>query len=63
MLMDGTRDHDALRRDLLKLFESGALTLLDGDKPVSDMQTVEKRIDAETENVLGGLARMAALVE
>jgi methyltransferase-like protein len=63
MLMDGTRDHDALRRDLLKLFESGALTLLDGDKPVTDMQTVEKRIDAETENVLGGLAGMAALVE
>jgi hypothetical protein len=63
MLMDGTRDHAALRRDLLKLFESGALTLLDGDKPVSDMQTVETRIEAETENVLGGLAGMAALME
>ena len=63
MLMDGTRDHDALRKDLLKLFESGALTLLDGDKPVSDMQMVEKRIAAETENVLGGLARMAVLMK
>jgi cyclopropane fatty-acyl-phospholipid synthase-like methyltransferase len=63
MLMDGTRDHDALRKDLLKLFESGALTLVDGDKPVSDLQMVEKRIAAETENVLGGLARMAVLME
>ena len=63
MLTDGTRDHDALRKDLLKLFESGALTLLDGDKPVSDMQTVEKRIAAETENVLGGLARTAVLMK
>ena len=63
MLMDGTRDHDALRKDLLKLFESGALTLLDGDKPVSDIQTVEKRIAAETEDALGGLARMAVLMK
>jgi methyltransferase-like protein/2-polyprenyl-3-methyl-5-hydroxy-6-metoxy-1,4-benzoquinol methylase len=63
MLMDGTRDHDALRKDLLQLFESGALTLLDGDKPVSDMQTVEKRIAAETEDVLGSLARLAVLME
>jgi methyltransferase-like protein len=63
MLMDGTRDHDALRKDLLKLFESGALTLLDGDKPVSDMRTVEKRIAAETEDALGGLARKAVLMK
>jgi cyclopropane fatty-acyl-phospholipid synthase-like methyltransferase len=63
MLMDGTRDHDALRKDLLQLFESGALTLLDGDKPVTDMQMVEKRIAAETEDVLAGLARMAVLMQ
>ena len=63
MLMDGTRDHDALRKDLLKLFESGALTLLDGDKPVSDWRMVENRIAAETENVLGGLARLAVLMK
>jgi methyltransferase-like protein len=62
MLMDGTRDHDALRKDLLKLFESGALTPLDGDKSVGDMQMVEKRIAAESENALGGLARMAVLM-
>jgi methyltransferase-like protein/2-polyprenyl-3-methyl-5-hydroxy-6-metoxy-1,4-benzoquinol methylase len=63
MLMDGTRDHDALRKDLLKLFESGALTLLDGDKPVRDMQMVEKRITAEAEDVLGSLARLAVLMK
>jgi len=62
MLMDGTRDHDALRRDLLRLFESGALTLREDGKLVDDMQAVEKRIAAETENVLGGLARTAVLV-
>jgi hypothetical protein len=62
MLMDGTRDHGALRKDLLQLFQSGALTLLDGDKPVSDMQTVEKRIAAETEDLLAGLTRAAVLM-
>jgi methyltransferase-like protein/cyclopropane fatty-acyl-phospholipid synthase-like methyltransferase len=62
MLMDGTRDHGALRKDLLQLFQSGALTLLDGDKPVSDMQTVEKRIAAETEDLLAGLTRAAILM-
>jgi methyltransferase-like protein len=62
MLLDGTRDHDALRKELLKLFQSGALTLVEGDKPVSDMQIVEKRIAAETEDVLRGLARTAVLM-
>jgi 2-polyprenyl-3-methyl-5-hydroxy-6-metoxy-1,4-benzoquinol methylase len=63
MLMDGSRNHDALRKDLLQLFESGALTLMDGDEPVRDMQTVEKRIAAGTEDVLRCLARMAVLME
>jgi len=63
MLMDGTRDHDALRKDLLQLFESGALTLFDGDNPVSDMQTVEKRIATETEDLLCGLSRAAVLIK
>jgi methyltransferase-like protein/cyclopropane fatty-acyl-phospholipid synthase-like methyltransferase len=62
MLMDGTRDHDALRKDLLELFKSGVLTLQEGDKPVADMGTVEKRIAAETEDELAELARMAVLV-
>jgi len=63
MLMDGTRDHYALRKDLLELFKSGVLTLQEGDKPIADMGTVEERIAAETENVLGGLARAAVLME
>jgi methyltransferase-like protein len=63
MLMDGTRDHDALRKDLLELFASGALMLVEEDKPVSDLQMIEKRIAAETEDVLRRLARMAVLTE
>jgi hypothetical protein len=63
VLMDGTRDHDALRKDLLELFASGALMLVEEDKPVSNLQMIEKRIAAETEDVLRGLARMAVLME
>ena len=62
MLMDGTRDHGALKRDLLELFKSGVLTLQDGDKPVADMQIVEKRIAAEIEDLLRHLARVAVLM-
>jgi len=62
MLMDGTRDHEALKRDLLEIFKSGVLSLQDGDKPVADMQMVEKRIAAETEDVLRNLARVAVLM-
>src|SRR5208337_4788585 len=61
MLMDGTRDRDALRRDLLRLFESGALTLQEDGKLVDDLQAIEKRIAAEAEDVLGCLARTAVL--
>jgi len=63
MLMDGTRDHNALRKDCLKLFESGALTTLEDGRPVENMQTIEKRIAAETENVLESLARTAVLMK
>jgi methyltransferase-like protein len=63
ILMDGTRDHNALRKDLLRLFESGGLTLLEDGKPVDDMQAVEERIAAQTENILGDLARMAVLMK
>jgi hypothetical protein len=37
--------------------------LLDDGKPVGDLDAVEKRIAAETEDVLGGLARMAVLMK
>jgi methyltransferase-like protein/cyclopropane fatty-acyl-phospholipid synthase-like methyltransferase len=60
MLMDGTRDHDALRRDVLELFKSGVLAFHEGDKPV-DIEEVEKRIAAETEDVLRHLARLAVM--
>ncbi len=61
MLLDGTRDHAALRKDLLSLFVSGALTLREEGK-LADHATIEKRIAAETGGVLGELARMAVLM-
>jgi len=63
MLIDGTRDHAALRRDLLELFKSGTLTLQEGDQPVVDMQVIEKKIDAETDQILQELARSALLMK
>ena len=63
MLMNGARDHDALRKDLLELFKSGTLTLQEGDEPITDRQMVEKRIAAETEDVLRSFARMAVLMK
>ena len=63
MLLDGTRDHAALRRDLPEIFKSGNLTMEEGGQPVVDMQTVEKRIDAETEAILQDLARAGVLMK
>jgi len=63
MLLDGTRDRAALRKDLLELFKSGNLTLQEGDQPVVDMQIVEKRIDAESETILQDLAHAAVLMK
>jgi hypothetical protein len=63
MLLDGTRDHTALRKDLLELFKSGDLTLQDGSQPVVDMQIMGKRIDSESEQILQDLARSAVLLK
>ena len=63
MLLDGRRDRAALERDLLELFKSGNLTLQEGDQPVVDMQAVEKKISAETEQIVRDLARAAVLVK
>jgi hypothetical protein len=63
MLLDGTRDRSALRRDLKELFESGSLALLDENiKPVTDMNAVTKRIDDELDEVLNQIARTALLM-
>jgi len=62
-LLDGSRDRTALRTDLLQIFESGKLTLLDGDgKPVSDMSIVSKAIDDELEVFLQKASRTALLM-
>jgi hypothetical protein len=63
MLMDGSRDHDALRKDLLELFKSGILTLQEDDKPVADMGKAQEKIAGESEDVLRGLARLAVLMK
>ena len=62
-LLDGSRDRTALRADLLQVFESGKLDLLDGDgKPVSDMSIVSKTIDEELEEFLRKAAQTAVLM-
>ena len=63
MLLDGSRDLPALRKDLFELFKSGNLTLQDGDQRVVDLQMVERRISAETEQTLQELARAAVLMK
>ena len=63
MLMDGSRDHDALRKDLLELFKSGVLTFQDGDKPSADMRKAEERIASDSRDLMKGLARVAVLMK
>ncbi len=62
-LLDGSRDHTTLRADVLQVFESGKLDLLDGDgKPINDMSIVSKTIDDELETFLQRAARTAVLM-
>jgi methyltransferase-like protein/SAM-dependent methyltransferase len=62
-LLDGSRDRTALRTDLLQVFASGTLDLLDGDgKVVSDMSIVSKAIDDELEEFLQKASRTALLM-
>jgi hypothetical protein len=59
-LLDGSRDRAALRADVLQVFASGTLDLLDEDgKPISDMSVVGKAIDDELEEFLQKAARTA----
>jgi hypothetical protein len=52
-LLDGSRDRAAVRADLLQVFASGTLDLLDGDgKVITDMSIVGKTIDDELEGFL-----------
>lgn len=62
-LLDGSRDRAALRADVLQVFASGTLDLLDGDgKVISDMSIVSKAIDAELEGFLHKAASTAVLM-
>jgi methyltransferase-like protein/cyclopropane fatty-acyl-phospholipid synthase-like methyltransferase len=61
--LDGTRDHTALRLELLQAIESGKMDLLDGEgKPMRDMSMVSKVIEDGLERILQSVARMAVLV-
>jgi methyltransferase-like protein len=62
-LLDGARDRSALRADLLEVFASGTLDLLDGDgKVISDMSVVSRAIDGELEDFLQKASRTAVLM-
>lgn len=62
-LLDGSRDHAALRADVMQVFASGMLALLNEDgKPVTDMSVVSKTIESELETFLLKAARTAVLM-
>jgi methyltransferase-like protein/2-polyprenyl-3-methyl-5-hydroxy-6-metoxy-1,4-benzoquinol methylase len=62
-LLDGTRDRATLRADLLQVFASGTLDLLDADgKVISDMSIVGNAIDAECEDFIRKASRMAVFM-
>jgi hypothetical protein len=62
-LCDGSRDRDALRADLVQVFESGTLDWLDGGgKPLRDMTVVGKAIDVELQDFLQKAARSAVFM-
>jgi hypothetical protein len=62
-LLDGTRDRATVRADLLQVFASGKLDLLDADgKVTSDMSIVGKAIDAECEQFIQKTSRMAVFM-
>jgi cyclopropane fatty-acyl-phospholipid synthase-like methyltransferase len=62
-LMDGHRDRAALRADVLQVFATGALDLLDGDgKRISDMAVVGRAIDDEIQGFLQRAAETGVLM-
>jgi hypothetical protein len=62
-LLDGSRDRAALCADVLEVFASGALDLLDEDgKPVRDMNIVAKAIDDQLKEFLQKASRTAVLM-
>ena len=62
-LLDGTRDRSALRSDVLAMFASGELNLLnENGEPIRDMVAVAEVIDAELEEFLQKAAVGAVLM-
>ena len=62
-LLDGTRDHPTLHRDVLEVFATGALDLRnDNGEPIRDMSIVAGAVDGELEDFLNKAARAAVLL-
>lgn len=61
LLLDGTRNREALVGDLLKLMESGQITLTEGGRPVSARERGRELLSRDLEERLRMLAEMALL--
>lgn len=62
-LLDGTRDRPTLQRDVLQVFASGALDLLnENGEPIREMDVVARAIDGELEDFLNKAALAAVLM-
>ena len=61
-LADGTRDREALSRELVGLIKSGAISIQENGRAVTDEAAIARFISAGLENGLRQLERMALLV-
>lgn len=61
LMCDGTRTRDALLDSLVERFESGGLTVQDGEKPVTDAGAARALLAARLDRVLTHLLRSAVL--
>lgn len=60
--LDGTRDRDALKRDLTIMFRKRGATLARGGEPMGDTDDLIQRLDTEMDRALKALARHALLL-
>ena len=62
-LMDGTRDLEALKADLVKLLGTGAFPVTDSEgKPIEDRQVIQEMVDEKLPPLLALLPRTAVLM-
>jgi methyltransferase-like protein len=63
LLLDGSRDRDQLRRDLVDAVEAGTVPLEFHGEPVSDPRRIREMIDRDLEVSLNSLGRLGLLVQ